>query len=136
MARRLALLMNPFLALARATAGDLDEGARAAEAAFEQAEASGLLYLRTEARRVLGVIRVMQERTEEAIPLFESVVALTEGTDAKVSRLWNGPSHVEALRALGRHDEADKVFEAYAVTVAACQAPHFAREVERLRARS
>jgi tetratricopeptide (TPR) repeat protein len=131
---RLLMLLHPYLAVSLAKMGDLEAGVRTAEAAFERAEAARLLYMRTESRRSLGVIRVMQGRLEEALALFESVVALTEGTDAKVSRLWNGPSHVETLHALGRKDEARVVLDAYAATVAQCQAPCFDDEVRRLRA--
>jgi tetratricopeptide (TPR) repeat protein len=131
--RRLLILMLPQYAFAQARGGELEVGAKAAEDALERAEASGLVYMRTEARRILGMIRVLQGRVEEALPLFESVLALTEGMDAKVSRLWNGPPHVEALITLGRRDEARKVLDAYAATVAVCQAPAFNDDIERLR---
>jgi Tetratricopeptide repeat len=78
---------------------------------------------------------VLQGRLTEAVALFESVLELTEGTDAKVSRIWTGPLHVEALIALGRDDDARRCLEAYAATLAQCQAPFYDAEVARLRER-
>jgi len=132
--RRLALLLHPYLALAQAALGRLDLAVRAAETALERADAAGLVYMRTESRRCLGEVRVRTERIEEGVRLFEEVLALTEGSDARVSRLFTGPLLVEALLALGRRQEAAQRFQDYAAMVAECQSPHAAREVERLRA--
>jgi ATP/maltotriose-dependent transcriptional regulator MalT len=125
--------MYAYLATAQLGLGESERAERTAEDAVARADAANLLYMRTEARRVLGEIRVSRGRIEDGIRLFEEVWQLTEGKDARVSRLWAGPPHVEALLAAGRREEARSRFEAYAVLVAACQSPHFAREVERLR---
>ena len=73
-------------------------------------------------------------RVEEGLRLFEEVLDLTAATDARVSRLWVGPRHVEALQALGRREEAVARFETYAAMVSECQSPWFTREVARLHA--
>ncbi len=131
--RRVALLFPPYIALAQARLGDLDKAERTATQAIERADASKLLYMRTEARRCLAEILIERGRREEAIRLFESILELTGGTDSSVSRIWLGPPHVESLLALGRRDEARARFDAYAALVARCQCPRFAKEVERLR---
>jgi tetratricopeptide (TPR) repeat protein len=131
--RRVRLLLGIYLAQAQAYRGDLAAAERTAEAGVAQADAADLLYMRTEARRVLGEVRIRQRRVEEGIALFEEVLALTEGKDPRVSRLWLGPQHVEALMSLGRREEARRRLEAYAELVAECQCPRFRREVARLR---
>ena len=103
--------------------------------ALERADATKLPYLRTEARRCLGELLVADGRTEEGLRRFQEVLELTAGTDARVSRLWTGPPHVETLLALGRREEAAEIFRAYAAMVGECQSPWFRSEVERLRAR-
>ncbi|HEX5044307.1 MAG TPA: protein kinase [Candidatus Polarisedimenticolaceae bacterium] len=133
--RRLALLLRPFVAVSQARLGDLPLGLRTATEALERADASHLPYMRTEARRCLGELLVADGRPEEGLRRFEEVLELTAGTDARVSRLWTGPPHVETLLALGRPEEAAEVFRAYAAMVAECQSPWFRSEVERLRPR-
>ena len=88
--------------------------------------------MRTESKRVWGEILVARGRTEDGIRQFEDVLEITAGTDAKVSRLWAGPPHVEALLAVGRRDEARALFDGYAALVAECQSPRFSRESDRL----
>ncbi|HEX4824917.1 MAG TPA: AAA family ATPase [Candidatus Polarisedimenticolaceae bacterium] len=131
--RRVALIMHAYLGHAQASAGDIELGAATSEAAFARAEESKLLYMRTEAHRILGEIRRMQGRDEDAVALFEKVWSLTDGTDAKVSRLWTGAPHVEALLALGRRDEAKAVHARWAEIVAASEGAHFQRAVDRLK---
>jgi eukaryotic-like serine/threonine-protein kinase len=131
--RRAGLLLHTYLAQAQALTGELDEAERTAEAAAARADAANLLYMRTEANRVLGELRIQQGRVEAGIQSFEEVLRLTDGTDARVSRLWIGPDHVEALLSLGRRDEARSRFDDYAALVGECQAERFTREVTRLR---
>jgi tetratricopeptide (TPR) repeat protein len=131
--RRLALLLRPFVAIAQARLGDLPLALETAADALERAEASNLPYMRTEARRCLGELLVADGRAEEGLRRFQEVLELTAGTDARVSRLWTGPPHVETLLALGRRQEAAEVFQTYAAMVAECQSPWFRSEVERLR---
>ena len=133
--RRLAILLRPFVALSQARLGDLRLALQTAVEALERADATRLPYLRTEARRCLGELLVADGRTEEGLRRFQEVLELTAGTDARVSRLWTGPPHVETLLALGRREEAAEIFQAYAAMVGECQSPWFRSEVERLRAR-
>jgi len=93
----------------------------------------GLLFLRTESHRSLAHVHFKRGEMEEVIRLSERVLELTAGTDARVSKLWLGPLHIEALLALRRRHEARDVLSAYADMVADCQTPHFSREVVRLR---
>ncbi|HET9299212.1 MAG TPA: AAA family ATPase, partial [Candidatus Polarisedimenticolaceae bacterium] len=132
--RRLALLLRPFVALSQARLGDLPLALQTAAEALKRADASNLPYMRTEARRCLGELLVEDGRPEEGLRRFEEVLELTAGTDARVSRLWTGPPHVETLLALGRRAQAADTFHVYAAMVAECQSPWFRREVERLRA--
>ncbi len=131
--RRAALLMHTYLALAQANGGDFETAEKTADAAAERADAAHLLYMRTEARRVLGELRLRRGRLEEAIGIFEDILRLTEGTDARVSRLWIGPMHVDALVKASRIDEARERLRDYAALVAECQSPYFSNEAERLR---
>jgi len=131
--RRLALLLRPFVAVSQARLGDLPLGLQTAAEALERADASNLPYMRTEARRCLGELLVADGRLEEGLRRFEEVLEITAGTDARVSRLWTGPPHVETLLALDRRAQAADTFEVYAAMVAECQSPLFHREVERLR---
>jgi tetratricopeptide (TPR) repeat protein len=131
--RRLALMLHAHLGLAKAKAGDVEGGAATAERALARAEESKLLYMRTEAHRSLGLVRMIQGRHEDALALFERVWSLTEGTDARVSRLWTGPPHVETLLALDRRDDARRLLDRYEAMARECQAPHFLDDVRRLR---
>jgi tetratricopeptide (TPR) repeat protein len=131
--RRVAMLLMAYLATAQSMLGDLDKAHATAGAAVERAEASKLIYMRTESKRVLGEILVAQGRIADGIRQFEDILEITAGTDARVSRLWAGPPHVEALLAVGRPDDARTLFEGYAAMVAGCQSPRFSRESDRLR---
>jgi tetratricopeptide (TPR) repeat protein len=131
--RRAALLMYAYLAMAEAQLGNPEKAERTAEAAVARADAANLLYMRTETKRVLAETRIRLGKTEAGVQLFEEVLRLTDGTDARVSRLWVGPRHVEALLALGRREEARSRFDAYVELVALCQSPYFDREVVRVR---
>jgi len=131
--RRVAMLLLAYLATAQAALGDLDKAHATASAAVVRAEASKLIYMRTESKRVLGEILVGQGLLEEGIHEFEEILDITAGTDARVSRLWAGPPHIGALLALGRRDEARAQFEGYSAMVAECQSPRFTGEAARLR---
>lgn len=131
--RRVAMLLSIQLAWAHALAGELATAEREAVSAVERAEASKLLFMRCEAKRVLGQIRCLRGDPEGGIRLFEELFELLAETDARQTRLWMGPPHVEALLGLGRKEEARAAFDAYARLVSECQAPHFTREVARLK---
>jgi hypothetical protein len=88
--------------------------------------------LLTEAHRCLAYVHFKRCDFDEAVRLSELILELTAETDARVSRLWSGPVHIEALLALGRREEARKQLAAYGEMVADCQSPHFSREVSRL----
>lgn len=130
--RRLALILLAYVAVAEGRLGDLDKALAAAAVAVERADAANLLYMRTEARRCLGELLISAGRHQEAVARFEEVLELTAPTDARISRLWTGPPHVEALLALGRREEARSRFDVYATLVAECQSPWFTKESSRL----
>jgi tetratricopeptide (TPR) repeat protein len=132
--RRLHTLLSAFHGAFLADLGHLDEALRVALAALQQAEDLDLVYMRTESHRCLAHVRFRRGEIEEAIRHCEAVLALVEGKDPKVSRLWMGPLHVEALAAAGRREEARTRLDDYAALVAECQTPRFSREVVRLRA--
>jgi tetratricopeptide (TPR) repeat protein len=131
--RRVASMIRSYQALAYADLGRLDEAQQVAQESFERAETMGLLYLRTEGHRCLAYVHFKLGELNEAVRLSERVLELTAETDARVSKLWLGPLHIEVLLQLGRRDEASERLGAYAEMVADCQSPHFGREVSRLR---
>ena len=131
--RRVAMLLLAYLANAQGMLGDLDKAHATAGTAVARAEDSKLIYMRTESKRVMGEILVLQGRLEDGIRQFEEILEITAGTDARVSRLWAGPPHVDALLAAGRRDEARTRFDGYAAMVSQCQSPRFSRELDRLR---
>jgi len=133
--RRLLPLLTTWHAVLLANVGRFNEALSTALDTFEQAERLGLLYLRTEAHRGLAHVRFRRGEIDEAIRLCETVHGLLEGKDAKVSRLWMGPLHVEALVAAGRNDEARARLAEYSAVVESCQSPFFTRELARLSAR-
>jgi eukaryotic-like serine/threonine-protein kinase len=130
--KRVTSILSSYRALSFTDQGRLDEALELARASFEGAEKLGLLYMQTEARRCIAYVESQRGDFEEAVRLSEQVLELTADTDARVSRLWTGPIHIEALLALGRRDEARERLAAYAEMVADCQSPHFTREVARL----
>ena len=130
--RRLASMLSSYRAHSYANLGRLDEALVLARESFDRAETLGLLYLRTEAHRCLGLVHFKRGELDEVVRLSERIIELTAQTDARVSKLWSGPVNIEALLAMGRRDEAREVLAAYAEMVADCQSPHFSREVSRL----
>ena len=55
------------------------------------------------------------------------------GTKSRISRLWLGPLHIEALIQSGRREEASERLAEYEELVSECQAPRCEREIERLK---
>ena len=90
--------------------------------------------MRTDARRCLAHVRMRRGEHAEAIRLAEEIIELTAGTDAVISRIWTGAMHVDALWAVGRHDEARQRLATLKELVGCCQTPLFEREVTRLEA--
>jgi len=130
--RRLATVLATQLAILLADTLRTDEGIAMAVQAFEWAEALNLLYMRTEARRALAHVRFRRGELDEAIRLCDDVVALTAGKEPKLSRLWLGPLHVDALVAAGQLERAHDCLHVYEGLVRECQSPYFTREVARL----
>ncbi len=52
---------------------------------------------------------------------------------SRISRLWLGPLHIEALFQSGRIEEASRRLAAYETLVSACQTPRCEREIVRLK---
>jgi hypothetical protein len=52
---------------------------------------------------------------------------------SRISRLWLGPLHIEALFQSGRREDASARLAAYETLVSACQTPRFEREIVRLK---
>ena len=125
-------MMKSFLVLALADLGRLDDARTLAHESLAVAEKMGLLYLRTEALRGLAYVHFKLGEFEEVVTLSERIIELTEGTDARNSKLWAGPIHIQALLAMGRPEEASARLAAYAEMVGDCQSPYFSREVSRL----
>jgi tetratricopeptide (TPR) repeat protein len=130
--RRLASMMSSSQVLAYADLGRLDEALILARESVERAERMGLLYLRTESYRCLAYVNFKLGELAEVVRLSELIVEVTSGTDARVSKLWAGPPHIEALLAMGRREEASSRLEAYADMVGDCQSAYFTSEVSRL----
>jgi tetratricopeptide (TPR) repeat protein len=131
--RRLACLLVCILGWGLSDLGRLDEAEEVGRQAIERAEALDLSHMKGEAWRCMAHIRIRQGRLDEALQLIDQTLAMLATSEAKGTRLWIGPVHVETLLALGRRDEAREVLGVYAGVVAECQSPYFTREVVRLR---
>ncbi len=126
----------------------LDEALQMALENFSSAEALALVYSRAEGHRALGHVRFRRGELDEAERLCAAAMAFLADTESKVSRLWLGPLHIEAVLALSKRAEADgelekararreeaaNLAERYSNLTASCQAPRFSREAERLTA--
>jgi eukaryotic-like serine/threonine-protein kinase len=132
--RRLEALLLVNLAIVIANAGRADEALQIGNDALAKAESLGLVFMRTEARRALAHVRFRRGDVNEALRLCEEVLALTEGSEPRVSRLMLGPLHVDALLAAGRVDDARLRFRDYEALAAKCQSSLAERELARLRA--
>jgi serine/threonine protein kinase/tetratricopeptide (TPR) repeat protein len=130
--RRLTNLLSSYRAGLLADMGRLDEALEAGRKSFEVAEASGLLFMRTEAHRCLAIVQFRRGELNEVVALSERIFELTANTDARVSRLWVGPLYIEALVVLGRNEEARERLAAYKEMVAECQAPQFSEKEKRI----
>jgi tetratricopeptide (TPR) repeat protein len=131
--KRLRGLLKGNLAIALANVGRLDEGLQTGRENFADAEALGLLYTRTEARRCLAHVYFRRGELDETLRLCEEILALLGEGKSPVSRLWLGPLHIETLFLAGRVDEARLRLADYEEVVAGCQSPRFNQEATRLR---
>jgi tetratricopeptide repeat protein len=131
--QRLALLLKGNLAILLADLGRFDEAFQTARENYQSAEALGLLYSRTEGRRCLAHVHFKHGELDETLRLSEEILEFLEGGKSRISRLWLGPLHIEALFLAGRREEAGQRLAEYEALVSDCQTPRCEREVVRLK---
>lgn len=131
--QRLALLLKGNLAIVLADSGRIDEAFRTARENYAACEALGLLYSRAEGRRCLAHVYFRNGELEETLRLCDEVLELIGEGKSRISRLWLGPLHVEALFASGRREEASRRLAEYEELLSVCQSPGCEREVVRLK---
>lgn len=131
--QRLALLLKGNLAIVLADMGRSDEAMQVGQENFASAEALGLMYSRTEGRRSLAHVYFKRGELDETLRLCDELLGLLGEGESRVSRLWLGPLHIEALHLAGRDEEARRRLAEYEAIVADCQSPRFAQEAIRLR---
>ena len=131
--QRLALLLKGNLAILLADQGHFDEAFRTARENFDRGEALGLLYSRTEARRCLAHVHFKHGELDETLRLCEEILELLGEGKSRISRLWLGPLHIEALFMSGRREEASQRLAEYEALVSDCQTPRCELEVARLK---
>ena len=130
--RRLLVLLKASLAVVVADEGRPDEARPIAEEGLAEADALGLLFCQTEAKRGLAHACLRGGEPEESIRLCEDIVTMLAGKEPKVTLLYLGPTHIEALLAAGQLERAQAACRAYAATVAECQSPFYSGEAARL----
>jgi ATP/maltotriose-dependent transcriptional regulator MalT len=131
--QRLALLLKGNLAIVLADSGRIDEAFRTARENYTACEALGLLYSRAEGRRCLAHVHFRNGDLEETLRLCDEILELIGEGKSRISRLWLGPLHVEALFASGHRDEANRRLVEYEELLSVCQSPGCEREVARLK---
>jgi tetratricopeptide (TPR) repeat protein len=130
--QRLFGLLNGNLAIVLADTNRLDEAFKTARENYQNGEALGLLYSRTEGRRCLAHAHFRNGDLEEALGLCEEILEML-GAKSRISRLWLGPLHIEALIQSVRRADATLRLEEYEKLVSECQAPRCEREIVRLK---
>ncbi len=131
--QRLALLLKGNLAILLADLDRFDEAFKTARENYQSAEALGLLYSRTEGRRCLAHVYFKHGELDETLRLCDEILELLGEGKSRISRLWLGPLHIEALFLSGRAREANQRLAEYEALVSDCQTPRCEREVVRLR---
>jgi tetratricopeptide (TPR) repeat protein len=131
--QRLASLLKGNLAILLADLGRLDEALKTARENYQGAETLGLLYSRTEGRRCLAHVLFKQGQLEETLRLCDEILGFLSGGKSRISHLWLGPLHIEALFLSGRREEARERLAEYEVLVNNCQAPCRQQDVVRLK---
>jgi tetratricopeptide (TPR) repeat protein len=131
--RRLGLLLSTGWSQLLADMGRLDEALEVAREAVVRADELNLIHLRCESRLARAYAHFKRGEFDDAIRYADEILELTRGLEPRFCRLQLGPLHVEALRAAGRKDEAERRLAEYAAMVAECQSPFARTEVERLR---
>ena len=131
--QRLTLLLKGNLAILLADLGRFDEALKTAEETYRSAETLGLLYSRTEGRRCLAHVRFKRGDLEETLRLCDEILGFLGEGKSRISHLWLGPLHIEALFLSGRREEATQRLADYEALVSECQSPRCDREVVRLK---
>jgi tetratricopeptide (TPR) repeat protein len=131
--QRLALLLKGNLAIVLADLGRLDEALKTARENYQSAEVLGLLYSRTEGRRCLAHVLFKQGELDETLRLCDEILEFLAGGKSRISHLWLGPLHIEALFQSGRREEARQRLSEYEALVSDCQAPCREQDVVRLK---
>jgi serine/threonine protein kinase len=131
--QRLALLLKGNLAILLADLKRFDEAFQTARENYQGAEALGLLYSRTEGRRCLAHVHFKHGELDETLRLCDEILELLGAGKSRISRLWLGPLHIEALHLSGRSAAANRRLGEYEALVSDCQTPRCEREVVRLR---
>ena len=131
--QRLTHLLKGNLAILLADLGRFDEAFKTARENYQGAETLGLLYSRTEGRRCLAHVHFKHGELEETLRLCDEILEMLGEERSRISRLWLGPLHIEALFQAGRTEEASRRLAAYETLVSACQTPRCEREIVRLK---
>ncbi|MGH9872099.1 MAG: serine/threonine-protein kinase PknK [Pyrinomonadaceae bacterium] len=131
--QRLALLLKGNLAILLADTARIDEAFKTGRENYQSAEALGLLYSRTEGRRCLAHVYFRHGELEETLRLCDEILEMLGPERSRISRLWLGPLHIEALFQSGRREDASRRLEEYETLVSACQTPRCEREIVRLK---
>jgi tetratricopeptide (TPR) repeat protein len=131
--QRLRALLKGNLAIVLADLGRFDEAFQTARENYQSGEALGLLYSRTEVRRVLAHVHFRNGDLDESLRLCDEILKLLDEGKSRISRLWLGPLHIEALFAAGRREEASQRLAEYEAMVNDCQSARCEREVVRLK---
>jgi hypothetical protein len=121
------------MAIQLADLGRFDEAFKTARENYQGAEKLGLLYSRTEGRRCLAHVHFKHGELDETLRLCDEIFEMLGEEKSRISRLWLGPLHIEALFQSGRSEEASRRLAAYETLVSACQTPRFEREIVRLK---
>jgi tetratricopeptide (TPR) repeat protein len=120
--RRAARLCEATSVLVATDRGD-DDAAQRAAACLENADETGLLWLRLEARRATAYRELWWGDPAKTVAIAEECRALLAGTDAQQTNLFLGPIHAEALVWLGRSAEAGEVLARTAELARRAEAP-------------
>jgi tetratricopeptide (TPR) repeat protein len=131
--QRLTHLLKGNQAIALADLGRSDEAFKTARENYAGAETLGLLYSRTEGRRCLAHVYFRAGELEETLRLCDEILEMLGPERSRISRLWLGPLHIEALFQSGRREEASKRLEEYETLVSMCQTARCEREIVRLK---
>jgi len=130
---RLRQLLQGNLAIVLADLKRFDEAFAVARKNYQEGEALGLLYSRTEGRRCLAHVHFRKGELSEALRLCEEILEMLGPEKSRISRLWLGPLHIEVLLQSGQGEEASRRLVEYEALVSECQTPRCEREIERLK---